>query len=375
MKIVFPYLAQLHQVLHSLPIAAELAQRPGCEVEIAATQPAQLAFARRLVEAHAPQAPLRYRLLPLGPLDSLRLRLGLGAQPWKHYLLAHNLRYFRSFDAVVTPERTSLLLKRMGLGGTRLIWTRHGAGDREIGFADDVKHFDYVLMAGRKIEQRLLDAGLIRPGAYCSGIYAKFDWASLRGTRLFDNDRPTVVYNPHFRPSLSSWPKFGTAIIEAFARSARYNLIFAPHVRLFDPPTAADRALFERWSGHPNLLIDPGSERSIDMSYTGAADLYLGDVSSQVAEFVCEPRPCLFLNAHGVNWRADANYRFWAMGDVLDSVDALEASIDQAFARRPQYHEAQQAYVIETFDLPPGRRSAQRAAEAILAFLRPATGR
>src|SRR3546814_2965461 len=49
------------------------------------------------------------------------------------------------------------------------------------------------------------------------------------------------------------------------------------------------------------MHIDLGSERSIDMSYTGSADLYLGDVSSQVAEYLYRPRPCVFLNAQGVD--------------------------------------------------------------------------
>src|SRR3546814_13919965 len=62
-----------------------------------------------------------------------------------------------------------------------------------------------------------------------------------------------------------------------------------------------------------------GSERSIDMSYTGSADLYLGDVSSQVAEYLYRPRPCVFLNAQGVDWQEDPNYRFWSLGPVIRS--------------------------------------------------------
>ena len=42
----------------------------------------------------------------------------------------------------------------------------------------------------------------------------------------------------------------------------------------------------------PNLRFDPGSPASTDMTYTRAADIYLGDVSSQVYEFIAEPRPC-----------------------------------------------------------------------------------
>jgi hypothetical protein len=369
LRLVFPYLAQAHQVLHSLPIAAAIAQRhPQVQVHVAAISAAQLDFARRLIARHAPQAPIAFDLLPLGPGDAARLATGWGKAHFKQYTLLRNRGYFKGFDAVVTPERTSLFLRRIGVK-SKLIWTRHGAGDREIGFADDVREFDYVLMAGRKIEQRLLGAGLIRPGAYCSGVYAKFDWAQgAAPAPLFDNDRPTVLYNPHFRAALSSWPRYGRAVLDAFAASARYNLIFAPHVRLFDPPRPADYAPFAAYQALPHVHVDLGSERSIDMSYTQAADLYLGDVSSQVAEFLSRPRPCVFLDAHDTAWQQDPNYRFWALGPVLNSVARLEDELERAFEQQPAHAAAQQRYVSETFELEPGP-SAPRGADAIVEFL------
>ncbi|MDB5968154.1 MAG: hypothetical protein JWQ90_604 [Hydrocarboniphaga sp.] len=369
MRVVFPYLAQAHQLLHSLPIAAAIAARhPRVEVHVSAASPALLDFARRLVVRNAPAARIAFDLLPLGPGDALRLAAGLGKSHFKQYTLLRNRGYFAGFDAVVTPERTSLFLRRIGVKA-RLIWTRHGAGDREIGFADDVRDFDFVLMAGRKVEQRLLAGGLIRPGHYVSGVYAKFDWAqSAAGEALFDNTRPTVLYNPHFRPGLSSWPRFGRAVLDAFAAGGRYNLVFAPHVRLFDPPTAADYLAFEPYQALPHMRIDLGSERSIDMSYTRAADLYLGDVSSQLAEFLSRPRPCLFLDAHATAWRDDPNYRFWALGPVLTSVAGIEHELDRAIAHHSDHAAAQRLYVDETFELEPGP-SAPRGADAIVGFL------
>lgn len=374
MRIVFPYLAQAHQVLHSLPIAAAMAQRhPQIDVHVAAVSRAQLDFARRLVEQHAPGASLSFDCLPLGPGDRLRLRAGLGGTHFKQYTLLANRRYFDGFDAIVTPECTSLFLRRLGVR-SRLVWTRHGAGDREVGFRADARRFDFVLVAGRKIERRLLAASVIRPGHYLSGVYAKFDWARTQSeTPLFAERRPTVLYNPHFRAALSSWPRLGRAVLEAFAASTRYNLIFAPHVRLFDPPTARDASAFARYR-LAHLHVDLGSERSIDMSYTRAADLYLGDVSSQVAEFVIRPRPCLFLDAHARSWQGDPNYAFWTLGPVLSSVRALEAHIDEAFERHAEFLDAQRRYLDETFELAPGP-SAPRAADAIVEDLARAAAR
>lgn len=372
MRIVFPYIAQLHQIPHSLPIAIEIARRyPDSEVHVAYPGPSYLPFIRRLVAEYAPDVPLHYDCLSLDPVN--RLRVAFGNVAWKALALLSNRSYFDGFDAIATPERTSLMLRRMGVIRPRMIWTRHGAGDRDVGFAPDVHQFNFVLMAGRRIERRLLQRRLIRPGEYAVGVYAKFDWlrpAERAPARLFDNDRPTVLYNPHFSGTLSSWKKLGMQVIEQFAASERYNLIFAPHLRLFDPPRPARYKPFQKFLGLPHLRIDLGSERCIDMSYTRAADFYLGDVSSQISEFMCVPRPCLFLNAHGVRWHDDPNYGFWNLGAVSGTAQGLEQQIDHAFAAHDQYREAQERYFLETFELPKHRRSAAFGADVIVEYLR-----
>lgn len=371
MRIVFPFLAQPHQVPHSLPIAVEIARRfPGSDVRLASPSDRIDAFVRHLLAAYAPDATLRLDRLRLDPVSRALDRRG--HVPWKQGALLVNRDYFRDCDAIVTPERTSLFLRRIGVTAPRLIWTRHGAGDREVGFAANVREFDFVLMAGRRIERRLLARGLIRPGAYATGVYAKFDWvrSGAAPTRLFDNDRPTVLYNPHFAPGLSSWHHLGLQVLDQFAASGRYNLVFAPHVRLFEAAGDAVARRFARFDRLPHVRIDLGSRRSVDMTYTRAADLYLGDVSSQVAEFLHRPRPCVFLDAHGRAWRGDPSFAFWSLGPVLTSVEGLEHRIDEAFAGHSRFASAQRDYFQETFELPPGRASARDGAEAIVAFLK-----
>lgn len=371
-KVVFPFLAQFHQVLHSLPIAVQLAQRhKEIEVHLIGATDAHLDFARQLVDRHAPGTMLHEDgCLRVGWIERRRLAQGATIRR-KRLALLRNRRYFGAFDAVITPERSSLFLKRLHLPNTRLIWTRHGAGDREIGFADDVQQFDFVVLAGRKIEERLLNRNLIRPADYVGGVYAKFDWMSVRPdqTRLFDNDRLTVLYTPHFRPTLSSWPSLGHAILEYFAQSTRYNLIFAPHVRLFDPPVPELYVQFDVYRKLPHMRVDLGSTRSIDMTYTGAADIYLGDVSSQVAEFLYRPRPCVFINAHRVDWRHDPNYMFWTLGPVVDNVAGLDEALESAVAKHSDFANAQRRYFDESFGTVPGQATAARGADAIAAFL------
>jgi len=290
--------------------------------------------------------------------------------------LPYNRNYFADFDAIVTPELTSLLLKRLGVARPKIIWTHHGAGDRAGGFVKATAKFDFVVMAGRKLEERLLSLGLIRPGYYATGVYAKFDLVqrlASRRPRLFDNGRPTVLYNPHFAPTLSSWPKVGTAVLDWFAGSKDYNLVFAPHLRLFDPATPKRYAAFEAYSNLPHMHIDLGSRALIDMTYTSAADIYLGDVSSQVAEFLTQPRPCVFLNPAGVVWREDPSYRFWSLGEVINRPEDLGQGISRAIEDHARLVPLQEAYIEETFEgaLQP---TAWRGADAIAAYLRAEVG-
>ncbi|NKF21023.1 sensor domain-containing protein [Solimonas sp. C16B3] len=363
-RVCFSYIAQEHQIPHSLPIAVALAQdHPDVDVHIAGA-PRQLSFARSMLDARGIQAPLQFDELRQ-PLEG---RLGV---PCKKRQLRLNALYFSGFDAVVVPERTSTYLRRLPLPRTRLIGTEHGAGDREVTYAPEVARYDFLMLAGRKQARRLLELGYAREERLATGVYAKFDWvgAQTPARRRFNNGRPTVLYNPHFESALSSWATHGQAVLDYFARSTRYNLIFAPHLRLFDPPSAAKYRPFERYRGLSHLHIDLGSASCVDMHYTADADLYLGDVSSQVVEFLMRPRPCVFINAHGHDWRDDPHYRFWTLGPVIESADALDTALASAFATHAQMVDAQLAYVADSFGEVRVGHSATRGATAITSFL------
>lgn len=380
MKVCFLYNAQLHQIPHSLPIALELAARHAdVGVDIAGATDRHLDFARRLAQRYGLDAPVRYRLLDRPWIARLRELLTGELAPKKKHTLAINADYLSSFDALVTPERTSLALRRHGLIAprTRLVYTGHGAGDRAMAVTPEIREFDFVFTFGPKLEKRRLDLGLIRPGAYATGVYAKFDWVLARGEQkpLFNNGRPTVLYSPHFDETLSSWPQVGWQVLDYFAQSERYNLVFAPHVRMFEPPTRAKYRAFRRYGDLPHMRIDLGSEHSIDMSYTLGADAYLGDVSSQIAEFLLRPRPCVFLNPQRTVWQADPNYRFWTLGPVLEDVAGLDAALQKSFDTHCAYQELQQRYFEDTFGGALGSEpSARRGADLLVEFLRQPAG-
>lgn len=368
LRICFPFIAQLHQVFHSLPIAVALAQRhPEIDVHIATT-PQKLPQIQELVLRKAGITALIFDPLHLAWPWRLVERLGLGL---KRLFLSANRHYLSGFDAVVVPERTSTYLRKIS-PQIRLIGTEHGAGDREVTFVREIALYDFLLLPGQKQARRLLELGYAKPGRYVSGVYAKLDWTQFSRpaeSKLFENDRPTVLYNPHFEGTLSSWPVMGHEILERFAQSAKYNLIFAPHIRLFDRPTPAKYHAFREYSRLPHVRIDLGSERSVDMTYAVAADIYLGDVSSQVVEFVTRPRPCIFLNPRRVNWERDPHYRFWHLGAVVETTGELEQALSCASPLSPELERRQREYIQETLGTVAPGEAGPRGAEAILAFL------
>jgi hypothetical protein len=369
-KVCFLFIAQPHQVLHSLPIALALARGwPQIEVEIAATSQTQLDYVADLMgRLGAPSLPLRL----LGPTWLRGLRVKGASIPLKTPMLAANLPTFGGYDAIVTPERTTALLRTLGLKRQRLVYTQHGAGDRGGPFEPRLRRFDLVMASGAKLYDRIVGEGLARAEDCAIVGYPKFDIVEALGppqAPQFPQARPVVLYNPHFEPQLSSWPGEGLKVLEAFADDDRYNLIFAPHVRLFDHDNP-DRAHLARFAKTPNIRIDLAGPAMMDMTYTRAADVYLGDVSSQIYEFLRTPRPCVFLNAHDVAWEGQENYRAWSFGPVANRADQVLDAIDRSRADHDRLYRAEQeAGFAETFDLRPDRSSSERAAEAIVRTL------
>jgi hypothetical protein len=376
---------QIHQVAHALPVALALArQAPSAELVVATSNRRLTDEVKRLcaeLGASVPVVELGLRR-PLTRFAARYLEAVLPAT--KLGIYRDNLEFFGSLDALVVAEKTSLLLKtRYGLDDLRVIHTRHGAGDRAIGFDKASAHFDHVLVSGPKIRERLIEEAGVAPDRLSTVGYPKFDLLPAEPKRLpFQaNGKPTVLYNPHPSPHLSSWFRHGQAVLQHFLRDDRYNLIFAPHVMLFhrrfvltidklriDRPGTIPREVLKA----PNIHVDLGSRASTDMTYTSAADIYLGDVSSQIYEFLHTPRPCLFLDSHGTDWRGNANYAHWQTGEVIAGPTDLGAVLDRAVRDHDRYLPIQRELFARSFDLT-AEPSADRAARAVLAAIeRPA---
>jgi hypothetical protein len=368
-RVCFLYIAQQHQVLHSLSIAHALARGwPGIDVDVAATTQDHLDYVGSLNGAlGAPALPVKL----LGPSW---LRRGRKTPP-KALMLAANAAALSRYDAIVAPERTSSLLRRLGLRRQKLVYTQHGAGDRGGPFEPRLRLFDLVMAAGPAQRDRMVDDGWVKPD-HCAMVgYPKFDMVEAMAaagltapTPVFADKKPVAFFNPHFNATLGAWQAWGEKILAQFAADDRYNLIFAPHIRLFESADPATIPALAPYLNHPRIHIDLGSPAAIDMTYSRCSDLYLGDVSSQVYEFLREPRPCVFLNPSHADWAGDQSFRHWAYGPVLERPEGLINALDAARASHGSYAAAQAAGFAQTFDLQ-ATPSSHRAAQAIAARL------
>jgi len=374
--IAFPLVGGRHQFLHGLPVAASLSRRPGVEVEVFVLNMAETRAAWALLDA-----------LGADRVDVIEMRLPRMVEkftgrrapetPLKTERLVWWSRRIRRAACIVTLERTSSLLKRLPGRCPPMIHIPHGVGGARRagggGLDQRFSRFDLALLAGESDRETTVRLGLLPPERVAIVGQVKLAGlrrlGKLRRHRLFDNDRPTVLYNPHFHPRRGTWARFGRPLIEALREDRGFNLIVAPHMRLFqsrpDEEIEALRALSEPdW-----LIVDPGSDRSTDMTYTMAADIYLGDFSSQLYEYLIEPRPCVLIDQLGDGGRDDTMLpRMWSLGERVTEVEQIMPALRRATARHAEHCEAQRATVREAIGLLD-EDAGEVAADLILARL------
>jgi hypothetical protein len=267
---------------------------------------------------------------------------------------------------IVTPERTSAWLRIFRMTRARMIHFRHGAGDRAPSSERRLKAFDLIVVAGDKDVERAVQKYRIDRARLRTGGYVKLDYlrhCPQREEKLFHNNCPTILFNPHFERSMSSWD-LARAIIEAIRADDRYNLIVAPHIRIAENMDENERTAWVSLAEPDRVIVDLSSDRLIDMTYVRQANIYLGDMSSQLYEFLADPRPAAFINAHGVAWRGDPRYAGWHLGAVAETIDDLLFTIDRAVLEHPFMIEQQREAVRRAFGKIDG--ACERAAAILI---------
>jgi CDP-glycerol glycerophosphotransferase (TagB/SpsB family) len=148
------------------------------------------------------------------------------------------------------------------------------------------------------------------------------------------------------------------------AAQDRFNVIIAPHQRLVEKDPAV-RDVIAQLASLPHIHTDLDSFAMVDGTYMATADIYLGDTSSQIVEFLVRPRPCVFLNPNGLDWRATDDHAFWECGDVVSDLKQLANALDRAPSRHPAFLAVQTAFARRALG-KTGPEAPRRAARAII---------
>lgn len=324
-----------HHILHLIPIAAELEKKKDYSVTVFVMSDVEAKACREILDKLGAKKT-NISILKIG-------KLGKRISPKLSFLLG-NMSVWKNLDCLVVAERTSTALRYFPQKLPLFIHIPHGAGDRAKSYDPRIRHFDHVLVAGDKDKRRMIELGLVdEVSCHVTGYIKPYAVKRMYpiAPKIFDNTLPTVLYNPHFSAKLSSWDEFGLSLLNAFAARKDMNFIFAPHVRLFAKKNADMRRKAEFFAKFDNIHIDLGSPMSTDMTYTRAADIYLGDVSSQVYEFLNEPKPCIFITNTETQWEQNPDYAHWAYGPVCHSAQDVMGALYQAMLTLPNYAEVQ----------------------------------
>ncbi len=253
----------------------------------------------------------------------------------------HKDKLLNNYDVLIFNDINHEYLHQYKTGHKpKFVLLMHGAGDRDylIGeaYKDSVSKFDLIATSGEKVTAFFRKMQLKNTVLKICG-YQKFDVINENNQQtFFDNDNPVILYNPHFEKGISSWYDFGEQILEFFYEHKDYNLIFAPHINLFNKKGyLKPGSIPQKYFNAGNIHIDLNSPHLVNMDYTLAADMYLGDVSSQIYEFLYKPRPAVFINTHQTKWQDDPHYTHWQLGKVINDIQPLKTLIDT----RKQWHQ------------------------------------
>lgn len=369
-KIAFYYLDDLHHIYHFIGPAVELSKTNDVSI---VTYKGEHDFLYNTIKTLNAKN-LKVEQLSTKVFRALTDKLKKKELPRKGFWIKKNWKHLlHNFDAIVFTDYNHeyILNKRSDKDIPKLIKLPHGAVGRQHSYKKEILDFDLQILFGSYHEKQFKDLNLLGKNYNVVG-YPKIDITNYKKetTNLFDNNNPIVLYNPHFSNELSSWDLIGLDILEFFYKNTQFNLVFAPHIHTFKSRgNRSSEVISKKYFNTKNIHIDLGSHKSVDMSYLKISDIYLGDISSQVYEFIIIPRPCLFLNPKEVDYQNNYAFRFWNCGAVINDISNLDHDLNNAISSFSNYKEIQNQITNENFYFEEGSTASQRTANAINSYL------
>lgn len=370
-RVVFMYLYGLHQLYHSVVTAMEFSiKNPGIETILLSSNKDHT-DALLKVKSYYPDANVKIIELPQ-PFRYKYLNIKKKIYPSVNVMIRRAKKYVINADVVVTTSHgMKKMFRKYKILKPKLVIMKHGAGDRKYSFDPTYGEYNLVLIGGEHHLRVMLEKEIVKKEQIKVIGYPKFDYpvdSEKVKSNLFKNTNPIILYNPHWHPKYSSYNKYAKFILEFFQKNNNYNLIFAPHILLYHWSVRYQFDIDLKSYSGDNIHIDFGSSYSTDNTYTTIGDVYIGDVSSLVYEWVAlKPRPCIFLNANGAQWENNLYYRFWEMGYVINK----KSEFKEVFTRSVKdnsFIQLQKNRIKEYIDITEVP-SSKRAANAITEFL------
>ena len=365
--VAFLFLGETLLIPHLYPIADALARlRPDLRIDLWVSTSVHSQLLRRWVDEGG-HGNIRTRRAPgyrrlSGFEDGRNPPL-----PPKLPMLARLAPRLWNVPVAVCAEQTSLWLPRLLPMPTRFLKTSHGVGSMSAR-DDPRRRAAWRLLVPSPLEQETYLRRGFSPETLKVTGYVKSAFAHLAPPpRLFADDKPVVLYTPHWQQNRSSWWAWGREMVAALAAQDRFNVILAPHQRLAEKDPGV-REVLAGVSHLPHIHADMDSFAMVDGSYTAAADIYLGDSSSQVVEFLARPRPCVFLNAHRLDWQARDDHAFWTCGDVVDGLEEVLPALGEAVSRHERYVDTQRVFAEQSLGTTGPEAALNAAAEVIAAL-------
>ena len=367
-SVAFLFLGETLLIPHMFPIVEALAQaEPDLDIALWVSTSMHEALLGNWVQA-LNSRKIRIRRAPGfrdgGTVDGRNPKL-----PAKLPMLLRLLPHLARVPVVVCAERTSLWLPTLFPLKARFIQTKHGVGSMSVRGDRRRKSAWRTLVPSQREYQTYVKHGIDPDRVGVTG-YVKASFHQRTHTvPPFRERRPIVLYTPHWQRHRSSWWDWGPEIVRRVIAEGRYNLIFAPHQRLIEGAPAL-RAFCADLQNRTDVHCDLDSFAMVDGSYTAAADIYLGDTSSQVLEFLMRPRPCVFLNPWQTAWENDPSYAMWVCGDVVSKIDEVLPALARIPEKQARYAPIQAAYAADWLGDTSGAAPARAAAEILNALRR-----
>ncbi len=368
-KIGFCFFSHQAHIRHQLPVAAEMSIVSGYKIDLLYTTNNAESEIIKLLSCY-PNHKCSLNMIKAGAVKAFTGRLKGRLYPNIKSVVHNNKSLLLSYDALVSPH-TNLndVMKLDRDRRVKYICTYHGAGDGQIGFDQEFSKFDLLLVPGEKTSARFELEGISHSNNEISVVgYAKFDTLNDDVTQFFNNQNPIIIYNPHYQQGMSSWDMFREVVFRFFEKNKQFNFIFAPHIKLFDGKFPDS---LRRYEACENFLIDVGSERLMDATYIKAADIYIGDVSSQVYEFLfIKGRPVVHLNIDSKrHWECDPSYMMWHCGEVVDEVNDFSVVLQKILnAGNAPFESIQQSLMLNNFS-KTNESAGLRGAKAIMEYM------